>query len=199
MTAALRLARIAVCLTLLCASERTRAEDSKTKPQVKKELKLEACELGSTYNVHRLGNIYLAGQPSVEDFAIAKDDGIKTVINLRTDAELRFDEKGVLKGLDIEYHHLPFMAPETLKDEIFEKSLKLLGDKKKQPVLLHCASANRVGAIWLVHRVLTDKVDYDKALKEAKEVGLKTHPYEAKAKLYIDQAQAKARSKQPAK
>ncbi len=180
------------CIALLTFS--ATADDAKTDPKGKKPPKLEACKLGSTYNVHRLGKVYLAGQPSADDFAIAKKEGIKTVINLRTPGEMRFDEKGVLKGLGLEYHYLPFAAPDSLKDEIFEKSLKVLGDKKKQPVLLHCASANRVGAIWLVHRVLTDNVPIDKALKEAKEVGLRFPPYEAKAKAYIAKAQAKAKA-----
>jgi uncharacterized protein (TIGR01244 family) len=192
--------RIFACLVLVCSvTTLTRAEDSKADPKGKKPPKLEACELGSTYNVHRLGKIYLAGQPSADDFAIARKEGIKTVINLRTPGEMRFDEKEVLKELGVEYHYLPFAAPDTLKDEIFEKSLKVLGDQKKQPVLLHCASANRVGAIWLVHRVLTDKVDYDKALNEAKEVGLKFPPYGEKAKAYIEKAQAKARAQNAVK
>lgn len=183
------------CLAFVCLfTMSVTAEDPKAKSKDTKPPMLEACELGRTYNVHRLGKIYLSGQPSAEDFAIAKKEGIKTVINLRTPVEMRFDEKGVLKGLGIEYHSFPFGAPNTLKDEIFEKSLKVLGNKKKQPVLLHCASANRVGAIWLVHRVLTDEVPYDKALQEAKEVGLKSPPNEAKAKLYIEKAQAKARA-----
>jgi protein tyrosine phosphatase (PTP) superfamily phosphohydrolase (DUF442 family) len=200
MIATLRITAMMVCLSLLLAATHALAEDKKADPKVKKPPKLEACELGGTNNVHRLGNIYLAGQPSAADFALAKkNDGIKTVINLRTPLEMRFDEKGVLKGLNIEYHYLPFGPPESLKDEIFEKSLKVLGDKKKQPVLLHCASANRVGAIWLVHRVLTDKVAFDKALKEAKEVGLRSPPYEAIAKRYIEKARAKARSKKSEK
>lgn len=187
--------RLIGCFAILCLLNlQAAADDSPKDSKVKKPPKLEACELGRTYNVHRLGKIYLAGQPSAADFAIAKKEGIKTVINLRTPVEMRFDEKGVLKGLGIEYHYLPFAAPNTLKDEIFEKSLKVLGNKKKQPVLLHCASANRVGAIWLVHRVLNDKVPYDKALLEAKEVGLNSPPNEATAKLYIEKAQAKART-----
>ena len=169
----------------------TIAEEARPESDVRKQPKLEACEIGKTYNVHRFGKIYLAGQPSADDFAIAKKEGITTVINLRTPGEMRFDEKAVLKELDMEYHYLPFAAPDTLKDEIFEKSLKILSDKKKQPVLLHCASANRVGAIWLAHRVLSDDVPYDKALKEAKEVGLKFPPYEAKAKAYIEQVKSK--------
>ena len=192
--------RIVACLGLACLVVTLAcAEDTKQDPKSKKPPKLEACKLGTTYNVHRLGKIYLAGQPSTDYFAIARKNGIKTVINLRTPGEMRFDEKGVVKGLGLEYYYLPFAAPDTLKDEIFEKSLKVLGDKKKQPVLLHCASANRVGAIWLVHRVLTDKVAFDKALKEAKEVGLKFPPYEAKAMAYIEKAQAKARTQEAVK
>lgn len=192
--------RIVACLGLVCSMVTLAcAEDTKQDSKAQKPPKLETCKLGKTYNVHRLGKIYLAGQPSADDFAIAKKDGIKTVINLRTPGEMRFDEKGVVKGLGLEYHYLPFAAPDTLKDEIFEKSLKVLGDKKKQPVLLHCASANRVGAIWLAHRVLTDKVAFDKALNEAKEVGLKFPPYEAKAKAYIEKAKAKARTQKAVK
>ena len=196
MNISLRLAGFLAFLSLLGLA--ARAEDPAAETKAKKELKLESCELGTTYNVHRLGKIYLAGQPSADDFSIARKDGIKTVINLRMPEELRFDEPTVLKELGLEYHPLPFAAPDSLKDEIFEKSLKILGDKKKQPVLLHCASANRVGAIWLVHRVLNDKVEYDKALKEAHEVGLKFPPYEAKAKAYIEKAQAKSRHQPPA-
>lgn len=188
----LALQLVGVTTALCLSTARAQADEPKTAPKAKKEQKLESCQLGSTYNVHRLGKIYLAGQPSAADFSIAKKDGIKTVINLRMARELRFDEKAVLKELGLEYHHIPFAAPDSLKDEIFDKSLKILSDKEKQPALLHCASANRVGAIWLVHRVLTDKVDYDKALKEAKEVGLKFPPYETKAKAYIQKTLAKA-------
>lgn len=180
------------CVAFLCLlSIAAMAQDPDPKSTPRKPPKLEACEIGKTYNVHRFEKIYLAGQPSADDFAIAKKDGIRTVINLRTPGEMRFDEKAVLKELDMEYLYLPFAAPDTLKDEIFEKSLKVLSDEKKQPVLLHCASANRVGAIWLAHRVLADNVPYDKALKEAKEVGLKFPPYEARARAYIKQVKSK--------
>src|SRR5687768_2511164 len=48
---------------------------------------------GKIARVHRLADVYLAGQPTAEDLAQAKKDGIKTVINLRPDAELKtFDE-----------------------------------------------------------------------------------------------------------
>ena len=132
-------------LTTLLGCGAAIAQDGDEKKKVPP--KLESCELGSTYNVHRFGKIYLAGQPSQDDFQLAKKEGIKTVINLRPDSEMQWNEKDFLKSVELEYHHIPFREPESLKDKVFDDIRKLLRDKKKQPVILHCASANRVGAI----------------------------------------------------
>lgn len=153
--------------------------------------KLEACQIGKTSPAHRLGKLYLAGQPQVEDLQIAKEQGIKTVLNLRKKEELTWDEEAAVKKLGLNYINLPIGGPADLKDEVFEQARKVLGDKERQPVLLHCASANRVGAIWLAHRVLDDKLPYDQALEEARKVGLKAAPLEAAAKAYITKVQAK--------
>lgn len=153
--------------------------------------KLEACKIGKASPAHRLGKLYLAGQPQVEDFQIAKEQGIKTVLNLRKKEELTWDEEAAIKKMGLNYINLPFQSPAELKDDVFEQARKVLSDKERQPVLLHCASANRVGAIWLAHRVLDDNVPYDQALEEARKVGLKAPPLEAAAKAYITKVQAK--------
>ena len=66
----------------------------------------------------------------------------------------------------------------------------IMGDPKRTPVMLHCASANRVGALWLAHRVLNDKIDLETARKEAKTVGLRTPAYEECVLSYIKKKQA---------
>lgn len=155
-------------------------------PKAVKPPQLEACKLGEVDRIHRFDKIFLAGQPTADDFKLAhKQDGLKTVINLRTAEELEFDEAATLKGLSINYHHVPIKSAAALKDDDFDKARKVLGDKKNHPVMMHCASANRVGAVWLVYRVLDDKVPYEKALEEAKKVGLRAPDLEAKAKDYI--------------
>lgn len=148
---------------------------------------LIACEIGTTPNVHRFGQIFLAGQPPVEDWSAAqKSEGLRTVINLRTPLEMIGNgQEAELKKLGIAYHHLPFGAPDTLTDEVFDAAREVVADRKNHPIMMHCKSANRVGAIWLVHRVLDDKLTYDAALEEAHEVGLRFPPYEEKAKAYI--------------
>ena len=149
------------------------------------KLKLEAATLGSTRNVHSFGKNLLCGQPSVEDFAEAKRRGIKTVITLRQEGEIDWDEGAVVKELGLSFHRFGFRAPDTLKDEIFDKARRVLADSKKKPLLLHCGSANRVGAIWVAHRVLDHGLSVEDALKEAKKVGLRTDAYREKAVDYI--------------
>jgi uncharacterized protein (TIGR01244 family) len=160
------------------------ATDSPAKSAQSKE-KLSPYECGKVERMHTLKGIFLASQPEKEDFKQAADKGVKTVVNLRDPKEIDWDEAAVVKELGMEYVNLPFRSPKELSDEIFDKSRKLLADKSKRPLLLHCASANRVGALWLAHRVLDDGVKYDDALAEAKTVGLALPALEEKAKDYI--------------
>jgi uncharacterized protein (TIGR01244 family) len=164
------------------------AEDNPAQPA---KPKLEAAKCGSVKQLHVLGDIYLAGQPSPEDFQEFQKRGVKTVLNLRAPEEMTFDEAKTLKDLGLKYHHIPISTPESLSDENFEKLRKVLNEKSDRPLLFHCASANRVGAVWLAHRVLDDGIAYDMALAEAKTVGLKATALEAKAKDYIARQQAK--------
>ena len=165
---------------LLMAPSVGRAEDAKDAPKLKKS------ELGSTRNVHSLGSTLLCGQPSVDDFSKAKKRGIKTVISLRQPGEIDWDQAGELKKLGLEFHRVGFRAPETLTDEVFDRVRKLLKDAKDKPVLLHCGSANRVGAVWAAHRVLDHKLSLEEALQEARQVGLRTPGYEKRVREYVN-------------
>jgi protein tyrosine phosphatase (PTP) superfamily phosphohydrolase (DUF442 family) len=146
---------------------------------------LQPGQLGSTRNVHAFGNSLLCGQPSVEDFAVAKGRGIEVVITLRESGEIDWDEAAVVKQLGMEFHSLGFGGPDSLTVEIFERSLPLLAAADRKPVMLHCASANRVGAVWLAHRVLNDGIAVELARQEAKTVGLRSEAYEQKALQFI--------------
>ena len=69
---------------------------------------------------------------------------------------------------------------------MLDRTREVLSDHERKPILVHCASANRVGAVWLAHRVLDDGLAYEAALAEAKTVGLKAPALEQRAKEYID-------------
>jgi len=55
----------------------------------------------------------------------------------------------------------------------------------ERPMLMHCSSANRVGAMWMAYRVLDEELDVEAAAAEAKVVGLRSPVYEQKIRDYI--------------
>jgi protein tyrosine phosphatase (PTP) superfamily phosphohydrolase (DUF442 family) len=127
-----------------------------------------------------------AGQPSEADFGEVKKAGVKTVINLRMPNEVSFDEKQVVSDLGMAYHNLPIGSPDMLTDGLFDELRGLLNRTENQPVLLHCGSANRVGATWLAYRVVDGGLSYQDALAEARTIGLRSKAMEDKAKDYIE-------------
>ena len=79
---------------------------------------------------------------------------------------------------------------------MFEKTRKVLRDAKaaNERVMLHCGSANRVGAIWMVYRVLDEGIEVEEATQEAKMVGLRTEGYRVQAMKYIEAQMTQAPS-----
>ena len=148
--------------------------------------KLETLSWGSVERMHRFDGVYLASQPGREDFALAKDAGVKTVIDLRKPGELDWNERAEVEKLGMEYDNFGFKEPEELTDAVFDGARKVLADPANKPILLHCSSANRVGAIWLAHRALDDRLPLDEAVREAEEVGLKSAAFRDRARDYVE-------------
>ncbi|HSD27227.1 MAG TPA: protein tyrosine phosphatase family protein [Vicinamibacteria bacterium] len=111
-----------------------------------------------------------AGQPSAEGLAQLKQLGFKTVINLRTEREGAKDEEAAVKAAGLDYVWVP-VTPETLSHADVDAVSKVLANPAAGPVLLHCASANRVGAIWALIR-RRQGATLEEAESEGKAVGL---------------------------
>ncbi len=141
--------------------------------------------LGQTPNVHSCGSLLLAGQPSPEDIAALRERGIHRVISLRTPDEITWDENHVAATQGLEFLQFPLGSADDLTDSVLDRLRALLRQSEKVPTLLHCGSANRVGAVWLTYRVLDQGVQLDRALEEAKQVGLRSTAFETRAKQYI--------------
>ena len=52
-------------------------------------------------------------------------------------------------------------------------------------MFVHCGSANRVGALWLIKRVMKDGWTIAQATEEAKAIGLRSEKLEAFALKYL--------------
>lgn len=137
--------------------------------------------------------VWTGGQPWLEHLAKLKDAGIKVVINLRAPAEHQAQrEEAKVKELGMSYFNIPvdFQTPDELDADDF---LTLTDEQLKHgPVFIHCAVATRVGAFWLIRRVVRDGWEYEKALEEANRIGLNNNARLTEfAKEYIDKKKKK--------
>jgi uncharacterized protein (TIGR01244 family) len=107
--------------------------------------------------------ITTAGQPSEAALAALAKAGYKSVIDLRGPTEDRgLDEKKTVETLGMSYVNLPVQGAGGVTFENANALDKLLADLPK-PVLVHCTSSNRVGAL-LALRAKADGADSDAAL-----------------------------------
>ncbi len=126
-------------------------------------------------------------QPRPEHLAKLKADGVKAIINLRQPSEHRAaEEEAKAKELGLRYFNIPVVYGSP-KDEDVDAFLKITDDPENRPAFVHCALAIRVGAFWMVRRVLRDGWTIEKAEEEATKVGLVNAPHLTEfAKKYIE-------------
>ena len=130
------------------------------------------------------------GQPRLEHLQQLKDEGVKAIINLRPTSEHRAaEEEARAKELGLRYFNIPVVFAEP-KDEQATEFLKITDDPANRPAFIHCAGAIRVGAFWMIRRVLRDGWKLDAAEEEAKKIGLKESPHLVEfARRYIQRHQ----------
>jgi len=123
-------------------------------------------------------DVVFSGQPTAEQLAAYGKEGVKTVVNLRTDyemAKLGMDEKAIVEKAGMRYVSVPFLATAPPKDEELVGLMKLLaGAKPEGRVVLHCASSNRVGYVWGLFQAKEKGVGVEKAVEEARKAGMKS-------------------------
>ncbi len=115
-----------------------------------------------------------AGATPPEAMAGLKARGFSAVVNFRTAGERGASVdagRAAAEAAGLKYFHLPFRQPSA---QIVETFLDTVSEPSNQPVYIHCGSANRVGALWLIKRVKLDGWAVDRALAEAETIGLRS-------------------------
>ncbi len=117
-------------------------------------------------------NILTGGQPSASDLNILAKRGLKRIINLRNHNEFdEYNEEALAKSLNIEYIHIPVAGAKGLtKDNIAAFSAAI--NASDELTLVHCASSNRVGALFALDAALNNKNKLEQSLKVGEKAGL---------------------------
>ena len=138
---------------------------------------LVAAQEDSIKNFLRVNKEFCTGgQPSLQHLEKLKADGVKAIINLRQPTEYAAaEEEAKAKALGLRYFNIP-VSPTDPKDEQATEFLKVTDDPENRPAFIHCRSAARVAAFWMIRRVLRDGWKIEDAEKEAEKVGPGDHP-----------------------
>jgi uncharacterized protein (TIGR01244 family) len=131
--------------------------------------------------------IACAGATTPGAVADVKRLGYNSIINLREASEAGADveaEGAAAKAAGINYVHLPFKtaAPDPM---VVEQFLAAVTAPANQPAFVHCASANRASALWMIKRMLVDGWDAERAGTEAAALGLTSAPLKTFALNYV--------------
>lgn len=114
--------------------------------------------------------VVTGGQRTPNQLRAAKDAGYRTVINLRTPKEKGTRREDV-EALGMTYVALPIASAADITEQNARVFAKALADAKR-PALVHCASGNRVGALFALKALYVDGKSPGEALAIGKAAGL---------------------------
>jgi uncharacterized protein (TIGR01244 family) len=135
-----------------------------------------------------LEGVATAGQPDEDHIRSLAEAGYKTVIDLRTTEENRgLDEEEVVREAGMEYINIP-VGHQTINDETFQRFRQLMASHGRRPALVHCSSANRVGALLIPYLILDEGKNHEAAVKTGEEVGLSSEELKEAALQYTESA-----------
>src|SRR5690348_12788099 len=107
--------------------------------------------------ISRVGDVFIGGQPTEAGLREMREQGVTTVVNLRTPEEMKrigFDEAALAKELGMKYVHIPMRGTATnpygpKQLDAFVAALNAADGK----VLLHCTVAWRASHLWAAYLI----------------------------------------------
>ena len=140
-------------------------------------------------NVTRVdASVMCGGHTTPGAFPEIRKLGFKSIVNLRRASEPGVDIPGARAAAakhGLAYVHIP-VDPSKPSTESVDAFLEAVTTASNQPVYIHCGSANRVAALWMIKRVVVDKWDVDRATEEAVAIGLTSPALKKFALEYLD-------------
>jgi uncharacterized protein (TIGR01244 family) len=138
------------------------------------------------------GSVYVSGQPSEAALRDLAAKGVKTVISVRTVAEMNnraqvpFDEAALAKELGMTFVNVPMggasspYTPEAL-DQVISAIKASDGE-----VLLHCTIGWRASHVWAAYLVKERGLSYEEAIRQAEAINLNGYKQPGGGPLPVD-------------
>lgn len=129
----------------------------------------------------------ITGQPAPHDLVQIQQAGVRHVVNARDIGEFdAWDEAELVNVLGMQYHRVPIGSPGDLDREAVEEFDRILAEIGDDPALLHCASGNRIGALYALRAAWIKGEDAESALEIGQTHGLTSLESAVREKLSVE-------------
>ena len=115
--------------------------------------------------------VLTGGQPSREELTAIAESGYRSVINLRTEGEKGNTDPTFVESLGMDYVDIPIEGADGLTEENARRLAGALEEVEK-PVVVHCGSGNRVGALFAMKAYYVDGQPAEEALLIGQQAGM---------------------------
>jgi len=134
-------------------------------------------------------NILASGQPTQGQLEVMAAAGVRHVVNLRTEGEeVDFDEQQAVEALGMTYYSIPVAGAAGINGSNAGSLLSTLARTAGEPVLIHCATGNRVGGLMAVSH-FANSANVDAAMAEGERWGMTSERLQEAVRQRLSDAQ----------
>jgi protein tyrosine phosphatase (PTP) superfamily phosphohydrolase (DUF442 family) len=129
-------------------------------------------QMSGVPNFHKVSEVlYRSAQPTDVGMRTLQQMGIKTVVNLRS----FHSDRDEIAGTHLRYEHISMKAWHPEKEDVI-RFLRIVCDRKRTPVLVHCQhGADRTGVMCALYRVTVQGWSKEQAIQEMTSGGFGFH------------------------
>ena len=128
-------------------------------------------EFNNLFSYH---NLYIGGQPTIEELRWLRSKGVTKIINLRSEEENKeysgyaYNEKNIVEELGFEYHNIQVNG---MKDYSPEKLVDVSSQlNTNDKILLHCLSGGRATYFLMAYLIKNKGFSLNEAAKLGKNI-----------------------------
>jgi len=116
--------------------------------------------------------LYRGGQPEEQQYQLLADQGIKTVINLRSTKRLIETERAIVERLGMRFESIPMTYIKSPTYNEVKQFLAIVDDSQMRPIFVHCLhGADRTGILCGIFRMIREGWDVKDAFTEMRAGG----------------------------
>jgi protein tyrosine phosphatase (PTP) superfamily phosphohydrolase (DUF442 family) len=168
-----------------------------SQPRQNERARLDQIEKALKADVPRIlcldSSFATGAQPKESAFSKMAVNGFRSFLSLRPATE-GIDlkrERSLVEKYKMHYFNIPVVSSAPRPDQA-DEFIRIVKEKSNHPMLIACASANRVGAFMMIYRVVGQGWSEQRALEEANRIGLRSEALRQFAQDYIARQKAKS-------